>query len=690
MKYGANQLHLRECKFSCLLLSLAFCLQTNNLAWGHSFSHAKKVYVPASLIDRRVDYDLFNEKTATSSSANSTNLNKQHKVYKGHIDAGTDLSNAYKQKLSQASIVRANTFLRNHDLNSAIKSARQAVSFNPNNKQAQDLLNRLLAQTGINPRDVKARLKMAQELAMKGQLDEAYIEYTSLLKLQPKGDDAFNVHLGLADLAVKTGSKQLAFTEYEKAIELNPKSVYAYRQLGLLKYAEADLRAANTNLSKALMLNQHDEPSAKTLLELWQKQVAKLPTANSHMGLARAYQLVGDLPAAQNEYRQAAHLDPNHPHLPAARQSFKHALSKQEAERLISESNNLSSQGMYKEAYDKMRQANQLNPFNIQAHISEGDLAQKIGLFPEAKKAYLNGLKHAPEDNEIVSKIQELSKNPLLIVAAPQVAPQLIATSQPVAAIVSPADLGKKLFPSITTSLPSSEPLTNISNFSYSLRNYMLIQKDQLAQAESSTQRFLRDIVSAGKGESNEESLASAADLTNMPVLREAISMPDVKIPDIEKTLSKAKLAMAAAMPEVAPDPLPRIKNIATAPNIVKQNRLLNTSTVNLQLKAVKPKNSGVDLIVALRNDSDSELKLPNKMKAIIRGSDMKKSIVKVYFDNNKVLPHTETEGIISVPFDKVDSKADLSIPDLLPQGIASNRDIHLTTSIAAKQQILH
>src|SRR5207244_3734283 len=109
-----------------------------------------------------------------------------------------------------------------------------------------------------------------------------------------------------------------------------------------------------SDLSHALTLDPSDTASKKTLLELWQHQVSHNPKdANAHLGLARAYQLGGDLPSAQSEYRQVVRLDPTNPNLPAARQSFKLALARQEARRSLEAAKTLEAHGAAKEAYQK-------------------------------------------------------------------------------------------------------------------------------------------------------------------------------------------------------------------------------------------------------------------------------------------------------------------------------------------------
>ena len=175
----------------------------------------------------------------------------------------------------------------------------------------------------------------------------------------------------------------------------------------MLHLASGDVVSANSELSRAVILDPQDKEAGANLVKLWQTQVSKMPNANSHLGLARAYQLNGDLQSAQAEYREVVRIDPNHPYLPAARQSFKIALAKQEAEKSMTAAKNLESQGLINDAYQKASEAVAYSPGNSNYKIYQGELLEKLGK-PGTKQVYLTVLKDDPQNTAAVQKIKML------------------------------------------------------------------------------------------------------------------------------------------------------------------------------------------------------------------------------------------------------------------------------------------
>ncbi len=133
-------------------------------------------------------------------------------------------------------------------------------------------------------------------------------------------------YLGLGQTAEKLQGVGFGRADFEEAIKVDPNFAPAHHALGMLLLNNRDLVGANTELSTALKLDRSDQEAAHSLIGLWQEQLAKAPNANSHFGLARAYQLSGALDSAQAEYREVVRLEPDpYPTLPMARQSFKRA-----------------------------------------------------------------------------------------------------------------------------------------------------------------------------------------------------------------------------------------------------------------------------------------------------------------------------------------------------------------------------
>lgn len=311
--------------------------------------------------------------------------------------------------LYNLSVLRARRFLSAKHADSAAKAAREALYLNASSTVASDLLNQALKQSGINPFDSTQRLKLADRLAAEGRDTGALVEYKSSLKLKATSE----AHVGIGNMELRAGHKGRAQQEYEQGLELDSNSGPAHRQLGLLKQSSGDAVGANTDLTRALVINPKDAVAGKALIELWQKQVAKSPgSANSHLGLARAYHLTGDLRAAQAEYREVVRIDPQHPNLPACRQSFKLALARQDAGRALEAAHTLEGQGAIADACGKVNEALSLCPFDPAALAYQGHLLEKLGQYKQARDAYISALRAQPNNAGIAQKLQSLA--PLL------------------------------------------------------------------------------------------------------------------------------------------------------------------------------------------------------------------------------------------------------------------------------------
>src|SRR4029434_4965593 len=192
--------------------------------------------------------------------------------------------------------------------------------------------------------------------------------------------------------------------------------------MGLFRLSSGDTVGANTDLSRAVILDPQDRISGVQTCALPICQVAKSPTdANSRLGLARAYQLTGDLKSAQAEYKQVVRIDPDHPNLAAARQSFKLALAKQEADRHIQAAHTLESQGALAAAQEKVLEGLGLNPSDVSARLYLGQLAEKMGQLPQARNAYMDVLKEDPNNLTAAQRLKVLpaAGSPAILPGAP-------------------------------------------------------------------------------------------------------------------------------------------------------------------------------------------------------------------------------------------------------------------------------
>lgn len=314
---------------------------------------------------------------------------------------------ALLKQVTGLSVEQAKELLKQGNLQNALSSTRQALTADPSDASAQNLLNQIHKQNGIDPANVQERLKTAHQLYNQGRYKEAEVEYKASMTVKPTAE----ARVGLAKVASQIHGYPAARQELEKALELEPNSGAVRRELGLLHLNHGDVVAANSELSRAVILDSKDSQSGSALIKLWQGQVSRLPNANSHLGLARAYQLTGDLPSAQAAYRQVVRLDPNHPYLPAARQSFKIAMARQEADKSIRAARTLEQQGLMQEAFKRAQQASGLSPGDMSYRIYQGELLEKMGLPTQAREAYMNVLKDDPQNVLAAQKIKGLPIN---------------------------------------------------------------------------------------------------------------------------------------------------------------------------------------------------------------------------------------------------------------------------------------
>lgn len=286
---------------------------------------------------------------------------------------------AIKAELAKVSLARSKSHSKQGDHAQAAKHARLAVSHSLSaapelTPAASQALDASIQKLGINPKDAAARSTLGDKLTAQNRHIEAEIEYRAAAKLKP----TTQAHLKVGNAALQSGRHTEAKAAYQDALELNPDSSQALRQLGITRYHLHDYAGASADLTRALVLDQSDTQAASALIGLWKEQVKSRPSdANSHLGLARAYQVAGDLSQAQSEYKTVVQLNPNHPHLPAARQSFKLAYARQEAKKSFDQAHVLESSNLTA-AYQKATDAVGLLPADKTYKAYWESLGEKI------------------------------------------------------------------------------------------------------------------------------------------------------------------------------------------------------------------------------------------------------------------------------------------------------------------------
>lgn len=356
------------------------------------------------------------------------------------------------KELGSVSLQRAKLYLKSDNYSEAIVAARQALAIEPNNTDAHSVLAQVYQKAGADPSDVTHRLKTADALMEQGRFHEAEVEYRASLNVKPTPE----AHVGLGKVSEKIHGAGTGKQHFEHALELDSNSHHAHRELGIAHLNKGDVVAANSSLSRAVILNPKDPEAGKHLVKLWQGQISKSPNANSHLGLARAYQLTGDLPNAQSEYREVVRLEPNHPYLPAARQSFKLALAKQESEKSFTAAKNLESQGLISDAYQKATEAANYSAGNANYKIYQGELLERMGQNAQARQIYMNVLKDDPKNVTATQKLKNLPVD--LANAAAGAAPALAGLAGALAPKGHPQGFPGSKFPWPTTAQPSTIP----------------------------------------------------------------------------------------------------------------------------------------------------------------------------------------------------------------------------------------
>lgn len=431
-------------------------------------------------------------RAAITSSASQLKARAQQLMHDGRIEDARKLLFSAQTITPQdrkiladfaaSSLQKAKEALANQDFDAASRFARQALSAEPGSLPASQVLDESLTKLGINFNDASQRVKLAHTLYDQGRYDEAAVEYRTSLKIRPTAD----AHVGLGNIALRSSQKATAKQEYREALQVDASSAAAHRQLGIAQYNDGDLVAASANLSKALGLDPKDKLAGKTLVELWQRQLSRLPTANSHLGLARAYQLSGDLTSAQAEYKEVVRLDPNNSNLPAARHSFKLALARQQAENSVQAAKTLEAHGALRDAYKKVYEAVGWNPADAGIRLYQGQLLEKLGQVPQAREAYMHVLRIQPHNSQAAARLKELPLDG---------APKAVTVGQSLAIPVIASEA-----PSFGKPISSDAHVGALSGFALQMREHMLAEKDRLQKIEDAAHAALKGKDSGGGG----------------------------------------------------------------------------------------------------------------------------------------------------------------------------------------------
>lgn len=490
-------------------------------------------------------------------------------IQQGKLTEAQDLVKQYmlafpkdKQLSSQmvrATVEKAKGLLEANDPEGAAKQAREALYIDGSNQAASTVLAQALTKSGSDPKSSAARIKAGESLSAQGRNAEAEVEYRAAVKIKSTAE----AHIGLGNVLYKQGKRDLAKSEYQQALELNPDSPVALRQMGIVRLATNDVVGANANLTRALVIDPTDKVAGKSLLELWQRQVSRSPKdANAHLGLARAYQLTGDLKSAQASYRTVVHLDPNHPNLPAARHSFKLALARQEAIKSYEAAKTLDSHGATREAFDRMVEAVGLFPAEMNYRLYQAELAEKLGMIQQAHDYYVFILREDPKNAIAAQRLKALpaagaNGQPVAMHATAgslsqlqAAAPSQLLEAPPAKTIAPPpVVLGAPVLGSSspTAKMASDSNVNSIAGFLGQLRNFSLVQQQQIKTTEDNAHSAIKDLAAALSPTPPAAASSATASASGIDV--PPISIPGLgTIPGIGGTASGATAAAPSAL----------------------------------------------------------------------------------------------------------------------------------------------
>ena len=460
------------------------------------------------------------------------------------------------QQAAALGVERAKNYLKSDNFQEALQAARQALAVSPNDPEAHQVLAQLYKKVGADPDDVQNRLKTAKALMDQSRYQEAEVEYKASLAVKPTPE----AHIGIGKVHEQLHGPGAGKEHFEKALELDSNHSSAHRELGLLHLNKGDVVTANSELSRALILDPADKEASSNLIKLWQTQVSRMPNANSHLGLARAYQLSGDLQSAQAEYREVVRLDPNHPYLPAARQSFKIALAKQEADKAIAAAKNLESQGLIAEAYSKANEAVTYSPGNSSYKLYQGELLERLGHAAQAKQVYLNVLKDDPQNLTAVNKIKQLGALAAGSgLSAAGLAQSLVPHGQPSGfpGTKFPADLLSTASDPVLMSNQGAavDHIGQLSSFMGQLRNHMLVQKESNQKAEDTAHKIIKSLTNPDDGAAAVATAggAGAGASSDDDIIKKILSSPSPKASGASAAVeSGAASALADAAAAIA------------------------------------------------------------------------------------------------------------------------------------------
>lgn len=360
-----------------------------------------------------------------------------------HEDAANEMDKAIAlQPKNPAFYVTRGLFQSNvENLDGAEKSFREAIDLDPNQADAILDLARIYQQQGrsadaekyfqravaVAPQDTQARLELARMYLAEHHRDMAE---QVLIQAQKDLPSDPNAYLALPELYADSGENDKALAQLETLHNRHPKdsktaTEYARLLLTLNQVDKAnqvneEIRArvgttTDSLVLKGEILERRGKPDAA--VSLLRSAVKDEPeNALAHYALGSALNETGDLGGAENEWRQAAQLQPSM--LPAQRVLAQLAATKQDQDLLQSASQQIiendpqapdgyifrgmaqANRNHWDKAEADFHKAIQIAPEKPLGFVNMGQLRLQQRRYTEAEKFYEQALVRDPNSSE--------------------------------------------------------------------------------------------------------------------------------------------------------------------------------------------------------------------------------------------------------------------------------------------------
>ncbi|MCD7879501.1 MAG: tetratricopeptide repeat protein [Candidatus Gastranaerophilales bacterium] len=278
-----------------------------------------------------------------------------------------------------------------------------------------DVLDFLYKNVQNSPMDADSYYELAYELHKAGKLDDAIVYYNQTIKLNKKKIDAY---INLSQVYRQKNNYQEAYNIINTAKSIAPDNELVKKQFDI---TAADFSASNYNTASNA-LQSGDYQKAIT-------EYSKInpPTVDSLIGIAAAYQYLGNNINAIENYKKAMELDSKNADIPfyiaslyansgddeKARQYLEIALSKnpsnsqakelsdylaqKQAADYLTQAVNMYDSGKYKESIPLFDKIINLSPDNGNAYYYRALAYDGINSYQKAISDYKSALKYSPD-----------------------------------------------------------------------------------------------------------------------------------------------------------------------------------------------------------------------------------------------------------------------------------------------------